>query len=92
MKRLTRLLSLVLTIAMLMSLAAVPVQALDGGEVTGSISGTLRIDYAQTLSELKQREISVELLRDGAVLGKLPLTGAWSDRLQNTYPAQVGLR
>ena len=72
MKRLTRLLSLVLTIAMLMSLAAVPVQALDGGEVTGSISGTLRIDYAQTLSELKQREISV----GGGGAGETALDGS----------------
>lgn len=92
MKRLTRLLSLVLTIAMLMSLAAVPGQALDGGDVTGSISGTLRIDYAQTLSELKQRQLVVELFRDGVSLGQMPLTEPYFGALQNTYTAQVGLR
>lgn len=93
MKRYTRLLSLVLTVSMLLSLVLVPAQAAEEKDVvTGSISVTLRIDYAQTLSALAERKIQVELRRSGAALGQVSLSGTYDGMLKDTYPVQVRLR
>ncbi len=93
MKRYTRLLSLLLTVSMLLSMALIPVQAAEeDGTVTGSISVTLRIDYAQTLSALAERNIQMELRRNGTALGQVALSGTYDGLLKNTYPVQVRLR
>ena len=76
----TRLLSALLTAALLLSSFswASPARAAEGGAVTGSISATVRIDYAQRLDALRDRQVQAELLRDGKSLGVLPL---WEGRL-----------
>ena len=90
----TRLLSALLTAALLLSSFswASPARAAEGGAVTGSISATVRIDYAQRLDALRDRQVQAELLRDGKSVGALPL---WEENSQLTvggYGAEVTLR
>ena len=90
----TRLLSALLTAALLLSSFswASPARAAEGGAVTGSISATVRIDYAQRLDALRDRQVQAELLRDGKSVGALPLWEADSGLDAGGYAAEVSLR
>lgn len=90
MKLYMRILSVILTVSILLSMAVVPVQAADT-RVTGSISVTMRIDYAQKLSLLQQRSIQMELKSGGKSLGSICLTDTDAAQLGD-YPAQVIMR
>lgn len=91
MKKYTRILSLLLALSMLFSLCTTPVFAEEKDEVKGSISATLRLDYAQKLSVLRERSIQVELIRDESSIVTIPLTAAQDTRI-NGYPVQTNLR
>ena len=90
----TRVLSLLLTAALLLSSLswASPARAEEADGVTGSISATLRVDYAQRLDALRDRQVQAELLRDGKSLGILPLWEADSGLDAGGYAAEVSLR
>lgn len=95
MKTTSRLLALLLTLAMLFSLgtaalAASPVSQADGG-VTGSITAMVRIDYAQSLAELERRNLRLELFGGNASLGQLSLTELGQQSL-GVYTANVSAR
>ncbi len=88
-----RLLSAFLALAVVLSLlpaAAPAAQAAD--TVSGSVSATVRIDYDQSLEELQNRRVQVELMQDGASLGVIDLTSPGQQELSNGYTAQVSLR
>ncbi len=59
--------------------------------LTGSISATLRIDYAQNLSQLEQRNIRLTLFQGSAELGSVPLYEECSGSLGG-HPVQVSHR
>ncbi|MDE7010928.1 MAG: M60 family metallopeptidase [Oscillospiraceae bacterium] len=90
----TRVLSLLLTAALLLSSLswASLARAEEADGVTGSISATLRVDYAQRLDALRDRQVQAELLRDGRSLGVLPLWEADSGLDAGGYAAEVSLR
>lgn len=99
MKTTTRLLALLLTLAMLFSLSVtalatgpVDLAAQSGRVVTGSITATLRVDYAQRLSELARRDVRVELFQDNASLGQIHLATPGEQRLNNGCTAVVSAR
>ena len=88
-----RVISLLLT-ASLMS-AAVPAGRAAGtvtGEASGSIAGTVRMDFPQRLEAIRDRDVQMELFRDGRRLGRLSL--GWEDDNADVggYPAAVALR
>ncbi len=64
-------------LAVLMALSPLPLtpnaQAAEEEDVTGSISATLRIDYAQSLDELQERGVQVQVRQGDTVLGTVPL-------------------
>lgn len=98
MKTTSRLLALLLIFAMLLSLgtaalAAEPMAltAQADSAVTGSITVTLRIDYAQRLSELEARDLRLELFRGNASLGQIRLTQPGEQALIG-YTATVSAR
>ncbi len=88
-----RLLSLLLAAVMLASLLPVTAAAEDAPAVTGSISATVRIDYAQTLDELARRDLRAVLKKDGgSSLGFVALTKETATTLSGGYTAVVSLR
>lgn len=87
-----RIISLLLTMAMLLAVLPAAEAAEAAQPVTGSVSATLRIDYAQSLTALREREITAELLRDGVSLGRLPLTYETAEASLGAYPASVAIR
>ena len=87
----SRLLPALLAAAMALSLfqPLAPAAKAADNTVTGSISGTLRIDYDQPLSELKSREVQVELLNSQkAALGTIKLAEPGGQPL-GSYTAEV---
>ena len=101
MKAHVRIISASLTALMLLSLT-VPALSLppDGTpdeqveSVTGSISATLRIDYAQSLGQLQSRGITAQLNKpDGtALFSGVSMTDAKSSEFDGGYTAEVSLR
>ena len=98
MKTTSRLLAALLTVALLFSLSSVALAAdatLTAVEpdqtVTGSITATLRIDYAQRLSELDRRDLRAELFRDNASLGQFHLAQLGEQTLAS-YSVKVSAR
>ena len=88
-----RLLSLLLAAVMLASLLPVTAAAEDAPAVTGSISATVRIDYAQTLDELVRRGLRAVLKKGGGTsLGSVALTTEAASTLSGGYTAAVSLR
>ncbi|MDE7218968.1 MAG: M60 family metallopeptidase [Oscillospiraceae bacterium] len=89
-----RILSLFLAAAMLASFLPAAEAAETGSEsrASGSLSATLRIDYAQSLDSLRARDVAVELFQGGVSLGRLPLTQEAPDARLGAYPAAVSLR
>ena len=78
-----RLAALLLSAALLVP--ALPAARAAETGITGSISGTVRLDLPQTLTSLKQRGFQVELFQDGLSLGVLPLTETDSGILPGDY-------
>ena len=87
-----RLTALLLSAALL--IPAVPAAQAAGPDpdVTGSISGTVRIDSPQSLDALKDRDLRVELSQDGDALGWFPLTWDGESFSLGVYDASVSLR
>ncbi len=84
-----RLLASLLAAILTLSLIAPPAgRAAAESGVTGSVSATLRIDYEQSLEELRERNVQVEVLQGGASLGVLPLYESAETTL-GQYPAAV---
>ena len=74
-KRMTAaLLAVVMVLSLLPGQTARALAADPDDDVRGSISATLRIDYAQSLETLRDREVRVEVLRGSPSLGTVPLT------------------
>ena len=74
-KRMTAaLLAVVMVLSLLPGQTARALAADPDDDVRGSISATLRIDYAQSLETLRDREVRVEVLRGSTSLGTVPLT------------------
>lgn len=100
MKAHKRIISAALSALMLFSLApsvgAVPAHAdpaAEDAQALGSISATLRIDYAQSLVELRQRGVQAELLDgDGESLLTAPLADAGSFVSDSGYGYEVSAR
>lgn len=85
-----RLAALLLSAALLVP--ALPAARAAETGITGSISGTVRLDLPQTLTSLKQRGFQVELFQDGRSLGVLPLTETDSGILPGDYRTATTLR
>lgn len=99
MKTTSRLLALLLTLTMLFpvnaaALSAGPatLAAQSDRVITGSITATLRVDYAQRLSELKRRDVRLELFKGNASLGQLHLAVPGEQPLTNGCTAVVSAR
>ncbi len=76
-KRWTMRMLSALTAAAMMASLYVPVPAAAaGGAVIGSVTATVRIDYAQRLDELQRRGVQVELRQGSRTLGAVPLAEA----------------
>lgn len=95
MKTTSRLLALLLTFALLLSLS-IPALAVSEtgnteGNVTGSITATVRIDYAQRLSELSRRDLRLELFQGNHALGQISLCNFDAQAL-GAYSATVSAR
>lgn len=90
MRMRTRLFSLLLTGALLVPVF--PAAQAAETEGSGTLSATLRIDLPQSLDALEDRNIRVELLRDGRSLGDLPLAREDGDAELGGYPAVVAPR
>ena len=88
-----RLRTALLAAAMFLSLLAPMAPAGRAAEaaVTGSISATVRLDYDQTLAELRRREVRAELWQGETYLGAASLTEAGTLTLSG-YPATVSHR
>lgn len=98
MKTTSRLLALLLTVAMLFSLSATALAADTAAQsaqadrvVTGSITVTLRIDYAQRLSQLASRDLRLELFKGNASLGQIGLAEL-GEKALGDYAAKVSAR
>ena len=81
-------------LAVVMVLSLLPGQtaraAASGGDVYGSITATLRIDYAQSLDTLAARNVQVEVLQGNTSLRTVPLTDfSESDLPINSKTSQV---
>ena len=90
-RRSARILSALLAAVMVFSLLPAALAAEGGDAVTGSVSATVRIDYAQTLEELARRNLQAVLYSGSAPLLRVPLTGEGAVS-ENGYTAQVSLR
>lgn len=90
-RRSFRLRSALLAAAMFLSLLAPMAPVARAADVTGSISVTVRLDYDQTLAELRRREVRAELWQSGTYLGAATLTEAGTQTL-SVYPATVSHR
>ena len=90
-----RLTALLLSAALL--LPALPAAQAEEPTVTGSISGTVRIDYPQNLDTLRARDLRVTLVQDGKDLWDLDLTredssaGNRTVSLRNQDGGELGL-
>lgn len=93
MKVRTRILSAAVALAMVCSLCT-PVMAAEeeGSGVTGSITATLRLDYAQKRNELLRRQVQVRLLRDGRPVGAALLGQDGGLDQVGDYPAELSAR
>ncbi|MCI8284138.1 MAG: hypothetical protein HFE90_02560 [Firmicutes bacterium] len=100
MRARVKALSVLLTLCMLCSLLYTPVASAateqTDGSVTGSISATIRIDYEQTLDEIKERMVKAEILKGGTSIGSINL---WEDfssgylkKDTKEYPFEVKVR
>ena len=69
---------------------AMEAQAADA--ITGTISATVRLDFDQSLAELRERQVRVELLQGSLSLGTVELTQAGSQNLTGDYVAAVTIR
>ncbi len=87
----TRILSALLGLTMLCSLCVPAMAAESGSTVTGSVTAAVRVDYLQRLDELRDRNVKVELRRNGQSLGQVSLTeeGAFT---VGGYQARVALK
>ncbi|MCM1148839.1 MAG: M60 family metallopeptidase [Butyricicoccus sp.] len=100
MKAHKRIISAALSALTLFSLApsvstapAHAASAAEDAQAHGSISATLRIDYAQSLGELRQRGVQAELLdSDGGLLLTAPLADAGSFVSDSGYSYEVSAR
>lgn len=86
-----RLLALLLVAALLLPVGLAAPAPRAEETVTGSITATLRIDYAQRLDELARRNLQVELLQGSASLGQARLYEPGQQAL-GQYAAQVSAR
>ena len=88
-----RLRAALLAAVMFLSLLAPMAPAARGADaaVTGSVSATVRLDYAQTLAELRRREVRAELWQGGSCLGSASLADAGT-RTFSGYTASVSHR
>lgn len=94
-----RFLSGALATVMALSLAA-PATAADSSKGTaspkdqerGSISTTLRLDYAQKMEELKERQVTLSLMRDNQALGSVKLGSGEVDQGLNQYGVTYSAR
>ena len=81
-----------LSAVMLFSLLPHPSARAAADGTLGTISATVRLDYDQSLTELRERQVQVELLQGGTSLGTVDLTRAGAQRLAGGGNAQVTLR
>nr|WP_325211846.1 M60 family metallopeptidase [uncultured Oscillibacter sp.] len=86
-----RILSLLLAGALLVP-GLPAAEAAWGGEDTGSVSATVRVDWPQTLEALRDRRVRAELYQEGRSLGILDLTREDGRADLGGYPASVALR
>ena len=89
--------ALLLTVAMMFSMvtpawAAGTGKADDSTAATGSIQATVRLDYAQTLEEIKEREVKAELFMGKKSLGTADLTIEKENISLGQYKAKVAHR
>ena len=91
MKKPSKILAALTAAALLLPSLPVP-EAKAAEAVTGSIAATLRIDYAQALSQLSSRNVQLELRRGNSPLGNpIDLTREGSLTLAG-YPVDVSAR
>ena len=90
MKKKGRLWAALLAAVMLLSLLPRP-EARASNAVTGTISATVRLDYDQSLTELRERRVQVELLQGATSLGIVDLTRPGTQGL-GSASASVSLR
>ena len=91
MKKPSKILAALTAAALLLPSLPVP-EAKAAEAVTGSIAATLRIDYAQALSQLSSRNVQLELRRGNSPLGDpIDLTREGSLTLAG-YPVEVSAR
>ncbi|WP_325228988.1 fibronectin type III domain-containing protein, partial [Oscillibacter sp.] len=86
-----RVLSLLLAGALLVP-GLPAAEAAWGGEDSGGISATVRVDWPQTLETLRDRRVRAELYQEGRSLGTLDLTEENGRTDVGGYPALVALR
>ncbi len=92
-KRMTAaLLAVVMVLSLLPGQTARALAADPDDDVRGSISATLRIDYAQSLETLRDREVRVEVLRGSTSLGTVPLTAFKASSLTGGSQVLVSAR
>ena len=87
----TRILSALLSAALVSGLLVpAPAAAAEVG-VTGSVTAAVRLDYAQRLDELQERNVKVTLKKGGQSLGEVSLTQEGTYTLGG-YQARVALK
>ena len=91
MRKRNRWLPALLALSLVLSLWVSPT-ARAAESVTGSISAAVRIDYDQTLTELRKRQIQAELFQGDVSLGTVDLTRPGGQSLTGGYTATVTLR
>lgn len=92
-KRMTAaLLAVVMVLSLLPGQTARALAEDPDDNVRGSISATLRIDYAQSLETLRDREVRVEVLRGSTSLGTVPLTAFEAGSLSGGSQVLVSAR
>ena len=85
-----RLVSLLLAGALLLP-ALPPARAAETAG-NGSVSATVRVDWPQSLEELRERDVRAELFQNGRSLGLISLTEENASGELGGYPAAVSLR
>ena len=91
MNTLKRISALALTASMALSMLTPAWAAEKTTAATGELQAAVRIDYSQTLAELKERAIKAELFQGGKPLGSAFLTEPGEAEMPG-YTAQVSLR
>ncbi|MCI8759267.1 MAG: hypothetical protein HFF82_09580, partial [Oscillospiraceae bacterium] len=92
-KRMTAaLLAVVMVLSLLPGQTARALAEDPDDNVRGSISATLRIDYAQSLETLRDREVRVEVLQGSNSLGTVPLTAFEAGSLSGGSQVLVSAR